>query len=579
MSKLIPQTFIDDLLTRVDIVDIVGSRVKLRKAGSNYSALCPFHTEKTPSFTVSPSKQFFHCFGCGAHGSAIGFLMQFENISFVEAVETLATQLGIEVPKHADQNNDSRLTELFQLTANLAKFYQAQLKTASHAIQYLKSRGLTGVICKQYGIGYAPRGWDNLQTIHKNATNLKTQLITTGFLIQKDRDTFARFKDRIMFPIHNIKGHIIGFGGRTLGNDSAKYLNSPETPIFHKGQELYALYEAKKANKTLNQIIVVEGYMDVVALAQFGVTNVVATLGTAITPKQVQQLLRQTSNIIFCFDGDTAGRKAAWRALENTLPLMRDGINIRFLFLPEPEDPDSLVRKEGTAKFKHRLESAITLADFFFQQMLKTTNVNTLDGRALLAKNATALITKMPHSVFQQLLFDKLAVLVQIDVNELKNLTEQPAAAVATAPATTNQLPSLMQMAINMLLHNPELTAYVTNLEEIQLIKLAGIEIFCKLINLLKNQPNLTIGAILEYWRDQPELSILAAIASKEIIIPSSGLKNEFLGIIHVLNQLSREQLIGVYLQKAATNQLSTEEKQHLQTLITNTKLTNIEST
>ncbi|EKE01509.1 MAG: hypothetical protein ACD_21C00111G0001 [uncultured bacterium] len=392
----------------------------------------------------------------------------------------------------------------------------------------------------------------------------------------KDNKTYARFRDRIMFPIRNIRGHIIGFGGRTLGKDLAKYLNSPETTIFHKGEELYGLYEAKKANNKLTSIIVVEGYLDVVALAQFGITNAVATLGTAISTKQVQLLLRNTSEVIFCFDGDQAGRTAAWRALENSLPLMRDGIQIKFLFLSEGDDPDSLIRKESKEQFAERLKTATPLADFFFKQLLLDINLNTIDGRSKLAKVGTEWLKKMPFSIFRQMMFNKIAELANIDVEELKQLElNQPVSENVQNKNDQNlsiDISIAVQNAINILLHHPQLVVSIENLENIKNIKIGGVEILSELISVLKKQPNLSMAAILEYWRDREEFDTFSMLACKKPIISMENLKNEFIGIIQLLEQLEFDHLIKRLLSKAAEEGLSTKERQELQNLIAASK-------
>lgn len=571
MSKLIPQTFIDDLLTRIDIVEIIGSRIKLRKTGNNFSALCPFHSEKTPSFTVSHNKQFYHCFGCGAHGSAINFLMQFEHLEFPEAIENLASLAGLIVPKSESSENKTRFTELYHTMDQVANHYQKELKKCTQAINYLKTRGLTGEICKYFGIGYASSNWNNLLKVHQNSQQLKSQLITTGLLIEKNQQTYARFRDRIMFPIRDRRGQIIGFGGRTLGDDPAKYINSPETPLYHKGQELYGLYEAKRADRKTSSIIVVEGYLDVVALAQYEIKNVVATLGTAITTKQIQQLLRNTSEITFCFDGDNAGRGAAWRALENILPIMRDGISANFLFLPEGNDPDDLVRKEGKDAFLKRLPTAIPLADFFFLHLSNTVDINSIAGRAHLAKEAKNLLQKMPHSIFQQLLVNKLAELVQLEVSAIDQLTITK----AKTPSKTDSIKihSNIQLIITILLHHPQLIEYLDNVDKIAEIDAPGIDLLINLIKLLKSQPSFTIGAILENWRGYPDVSdLLSTLAAKAPIIPANSLKNELLGSIQLLYQYQQELLIQKLLQKASVCELTKDEKMQLQKLIASSK-------
>ena len=578
---MIPQSFITDLLARVDIADIVGSRVKLRRTGNNLVGLCPFHSEKTPSFSVSQSKQFFHCFGCGAHGSAISFIMQFEHLGFVEAVENLANQYGLVAPKTVGDNNQTLYAELYKTTEQAAVFFERQLPRATRCINYLKSRDFTGEICKKFRVGYAPDDWENLRPIYGNSSLAKQQLVAVGLLVTKNNKTYARFRDRIMFPIRNMRGAIIGFGGRTLGNDPAKYLNSPETTIFHKGEELYGLYEAKKSNNnSLKSIIVVEGYLDVIALAQFDITNAVATLGTAISTKQVQLLLRNTSEIVFCFDGDRAGRTAAWRALENSLPLMRDGIQIKFLFLPENDDPDSLVKKEHKELFIKRLETdVIPLADFFFKQLSNDINLNVMDGRAKLAKIGIEWLKKMPYSIFRQLMSDRIAELANIDVEELQNLeinqltiesAKNQANKIDTKPAP--DLSVSIQNAISILLHHPQLIVCIENIDDIKNIRISGIELLSELISILKKQPNLSMAAILEYWREREEFDTFSMLACKKPIISIENLKNEFIGIIQLLRQIECEQAIKILLLKAATEGLTTEDRRGLQNLIAASK-------
>src|SRR6185436_11624802 len=363
---MIPNDFIQTLLTRVDIVDVIDRYVPLKKAGANYAACCPFHSEKTPSFTVSPGKQFYHCFGCGAHGTAIGFLMEYGGKSFPDAVEDLARQAGIEVP-HEERAGDAERRGLAQdLTAlmlDAAKFYRAQLKDAPRAIDYLKQRGLTGAIAARFGVGYAPDAWQPLAATFDRYDN--AALETAGLVIAGEGGKrYDRFRDRIMFPIHDSRGQVIGFGGRVLGEGEPKYLNSPETPLFSKGRELYGLFLARQAIREAGTVVVVEGYMDVVALAQHGVDYAVATLGTSTTPTHVQKLFRQSDRVIFCFDGDAAGRKAAWRALENTLPVLADGKNAAFMFLPDGEDPDDFVRRRGKVAFEELANQATPASEF-----------------------------------------------------------------------------------------------------------------------------------------------------------------------------------------------------------------------
>jgi DNA primase len=418
MASLIPQDFIDDLLDRVDIVDVVDSRVKLKRSGKNYSACCPFHEEKTPSFTVSPEKQFFYCFGCGASGNAVGFVMDYERLTFPEAVEALARVAGLDVPKQvqseAQVEREQEKKNLYSLMQKASDFYQEQLRQhpSKHmAVNYLKGRGLDGKTAKAFGIGFAPPGWDNLLKALSKDDEDKRLLIEGGMLIHQDQDkkVYDRFRHRIMFPIIDLRGRVIGFGGRVLGDDKPKYLNSPETPIFHKGQELYGLYQARQANRELKRLLVVEGYMDVVSLAQFGISYAVATLGTACGEDHLLKAFKHTTEVVFCFDGDQAGRTAARRALDAALTSMTDGHTVKFLFLPDGEDPDTLVRQIGADKFERMIELAVPLEDFLFDAAADGLNIRSLEGRARFSRRAAPLLDKLPRGVFRELMFDQLA--------------------------------------------------------------------------------------------------------------------------------------------------------------------------
>lgn len=422
MAGRIPQNFIDDLISRLDIIDVVSARIRLKKAGKNYSACCPFHNEKTPSFTVSPDKQFYYCFGCGATGSAVKFVMEFDGLEFPDAVEKLAGDLNIEVPREGNtqQNREPQYRELHALTQKAADFFELQLRTSKDkdkAISYLKDRGLSGKAAKFFSIGYAPPGWDNLQNAlapgEKNdSTNNKTikQLISCGMTIEKeDGRTYDRFRDRVMFPIRNVKGQVIAFGGRVLGDEKPKYLNSPETPIFHKGQELYGLYEARKIRQKLTRMIIVEGYMDVVALAEYGIHYAVATLGTSTSEHHIRRLFKVVPEIIFCFDGDNAGRKAALRAMETVIPALQDGLQARFLFLPDGEDPDTIVRKEGKEAFEKRLDNSKHLPEFLFDNVKEQVDFDTLDGKARFGQLAAPLISRLPTGMLKELMQQQLS--------------------------------------------------------------------------------------------------------------------------------------------------------------------------
>jgi DNA primase len=451
MAGLIPQSFIDDMLDRLDIVDVVDSRVKLRKTGKNFSACCPFHDEKTPSFTVSPEKQFYYCFGCGASGNALGFVMDYERLSFPEAVESLARLTGLDVPREvqteAQEKREQEKRSIYTLLEKADDFYQQQLRhhPSKHlAVNYLKNRGLNGKTAKLYGVGFAPPGWDNLlKTLAINDED-KHLLIEGGMLIHQEQEKklYDRFRHRIMFPIHDTRGRVIGFGGRVLGDDKPKYLNSPETPVFHKGQELYGLYEARLAYRELPRLLVVEGYMDVVSLAQFGIGYGVATLGTACGPDHLDRAFKYTNEVVFCFDGDKAGRSAAQRALEASLDTMTDGRTVKFLFLPEGEDPDTLVRQIGPDKFERMIELAVPFEDYLFDAVAEGLNIRTMEGRATFSKRAAPLLERLPKGVFRELMFESLATRTGLNRNILQELiNEQQNKGETHAPLATLAVP------------------------------------------------------------------------------------------------------------------------------------------
>ena len=422
---MIPKNFIHDLLNRLDIVDVIERYVPLKKAGANYVACCPFHNEKSPSFTVSQNKQFYHCFGCGAHGTAIGFVMEHGGLGFVDAVEELARSAGVTVPREApmpEQAQQHKVTpDLYEVMQAATRYYRDQLKQSSPAIDYLKRRGLSGEIALRFGIGYSPEGWQNLGSVFTNYQD--SSLLETGLVIEnEDGKRYDRFRDRIMFPIVNARGQVIGFGGRVLDSGEPKYLNSPETALFEKGRELYGLFQALKAIRTKRQVLVVEGYMDVVALAQHGIEYAVATLGTATTHYHVQKLLRLTDKVMFCFDGDAAGQRAAWRAMENALPQLVDGKHIGFLFLPSRHDPDSFVREHGTEAFEQLLQEALPLSSYVLRELSMQVDLRTQEGRTALLQRAKPLLTVISAPTTALLLRKEVAVLAGITQAELEAL-------------------------------------------------------------------------------------------------------------------------------------------------------------
>jgi DNA primase len=472
---MIPNDFIQTLLSRVDIVEVVDRLVPLKKAGANYVACCPFHGEKTPSFTVSPTKQFYHCFGCGAHGTAIGFLMEYSQKSFPDAVEELARDAGLTVPRVERPGDRERREEAADLTEHLltaAKFYRAKLRESPRAIGYLKGRGLTGAIAAQYGIGYAPDDWQTLAAAFPSYDD--PALDAAGLVIRGEGDKrYDRFRDRVMFPIHDVRGRVVGFGGRIIDRGEPKYLNSPETPVFSKGRELYGLFQARQAIRDAERVVVVEGYMDVVALAQHGVGYAVATLGTATTPVHVQKLFRMTDSVVFCFDGDAAGRKAAWRALENALPALADGKNAKFLFLPDGEDPDDFVRTRGTAAFAEAVEGAIPLSEFLLRELQAQHPPTSAENRAALVAASRPYLAQIEAPVLRALLKRRLSELSGLPESELATLLgdtvrkPSPTTPEGVPPrrrparGTGRRGPSLARELIQMVLLQPELTRVV----------------------------------------------------------------------------------------------------------------------
>ncbi len=567
MSQLqIPREFIQLLLARTELVDLIDGRIPLRKKSSNnYFACCPFHTEKSASFSVSQNKQFYYCFGCGAHGNAIDFLMQYDRLSFPEAIEALAKLAGMEIPREANTAAKPAVSnDIYDLLANITKYYQTELRKSERAIDYLKERAMTGEIARDFCIGYAPPGWDHvLQTFGKTAS-LKQQLLDAGMLIKKDEGGYYdRFRERIMFPIHDRRGRVIGFGGRVLDKGEPKYLNSPETPVFQKGHELYGLYQALQANRQLDRVLIVEGYMDVIALFQHEITYAVATLGTATTTHNLQRLFRYSKEIIFCFDGDQAGRTAAWRALQVALPIARDDIQIRFMFLPEGEDPDTLVRKEGKAAFEQLMQAALPLSSFFFQSISAQSDLSNMDGRARFVNLATEHLNQLPAGILQKMMFEELAKKARIDVAQLtqpqKRTHKKPSASKARSPSS-------LRLAITLLVQEPQLA---TNINEVMpIFEIPGAALFIELLENIKQYAFPNTGALLEFWRDRTEATLLKKLAQTEHMIPAAGLKNEFLGAIEQLRKLAHNQQINQLLEKAGQNALSPEEKQLLHELI-----------
>ena len=575
MTGTIPQHFIDEVIARSDIVDLIGSRVQLKKAGKEFKACCPFHDEKTPSFTVSPHKQFYHCFGCGAHGTSVGFLMEHDHMSFVEAVEDLASSLGLEVPREKGAGTSQRGPDLFPIMEEAQEFFRQSLKNSAEAVAYLKTRGLTGEVAARFGIGYAPAAWGSLLEELGQDEHRRDQLTQAGVLVKKDAGGhYDRFRDRIMFPILDYKGRPIAFGGRIVGAGEPKYLNSPETPLFHKGRELYGLYEARQALRQLPRILVVEGYMDVVGLVQFGIHNAVATLGTATTGDHLRKLFRVTEEVLFCFDGDRAGRQAAWRALENALPHIREGRQIKFLFLPEGHDPDSLVREEGAEEFLRRCSDGMPLSDFLIGHLSDQVDLDSLDGRARLAELARPLVKRIPKGVYRQLLIDRLSETVQLPPQKLGPLVvgAEPEDTRSRRPAGRHMSTgrrTLVRQAISLLLHHPGIASEAQNLDELRTLRQPGVDLLVELLEVLKESPNITTAGVLERWRGQPSESHLHKLAACEVLVSAEEAGDELkAALARLIVEGGPETRAQFLLDKARSEVLSDAEKQELQGLL-----------
>ena len=515
---MIPQSFIQDLLNRIDIVDVVGRHVPLKKAGANYQACCPFHDEKTPSFTVSPTKQFYHCFGCGAHGNAIGFVMAYGGLNYVEAIRDLAGSLGLAVPEEAGSRPEKTSPDLSEIMQKATKYYRDELKKSESAIDYLKKRGLSGEIASRFGIGYAPSDWRNLSKVFPDYDS--ERLVEAGLVISGEGKRYDRFRDRIMFPILDARGRIIGFGGRVLGAGEPKYLNSPETPLFEKGRELYGLFQARRAIQDASKVLVVEGYMDVVALAQSGVHYAVATLGTATTAIHVQKLMRQSDHVFFCFDGDNAGRRAAWRALENSLPQLSDGKDISFLFLPQGEDPDSFVRSRGREAFEALLEEALPLSTFLVNELSAKANLNSEEGRARFLHEARPLLAEVKAPNLGLMLRKRIAQIARIELAELEALFQvQLSRRSEKIPPRKNigRKPDVVRKLLEMLMHSPALATLVDRREiapQENVSASAGGEAaaLVELLDFLAEEGAVGTAAIMEHFRGSAMDALLEEI-------------------------------------------------------------------
>ena len=564
----IPDAFIDDLLARTDIVELIGARVPLKRAGREYGARCPFHDERSPSFTVSPTKQFYHCFGCGAHGTALKFLMEYDRLEFLDAVEELAKRVGMEVPRETRQhheNDESR--PMYAALDNAAAFFRQQLQSSTKARAYLDKRGVDASIRERFAIGYAPEGFDALKnSLGRDEATLRV-LERVGMMSKSDSGrVYDKFRDRVMFPIHDRRGRVIAFGGRVLvKEDGPKYLNSPETPLFHKGRELYGLWQVRQAHSKIPRLVVVEGYMDVVSLFQYGVDTAVATLGTATTPDHAELLFRNAADVYFCFDGDNAGRKAAWRALESVLPRLKDGRQAFFLFLPDGEDPDTIVRSEGAAGFDQRLKQAVPLSQFLFDSLAVDINLATLDGKARLAEHAKPLLAQIPDGAFGDLMRQRLTELTGVGARASTPDTHLPSGRTqpSRAPANTPKR-SLVRSAISLLLQNPALALEVESTDGFAELRLPGVGLLIELIALIRERPDISTGSLIEHYAEREELSALQKLAAQSLPGDVSAWRVEFVDALAQLTRQTRQQRVeelNARVREAGMSGLTRDEK------------------
>ncbi|PBJ84039.1 DNA primase [Lysobacteraceae bacterium NML93-0399] len=568
----IPDAFIDDLLARTDIVEVINARVPLKRQGKEYSSRCPFHDERSASFTVSPTKQFYHCFGCGAHGTAISFLMNYDRLEFLDAVDELAKRAGMEVPRDTQQREarpDS--APMYDALEAASRFFVRQLAGHEGARTYLDRRGLDDATRTTFGIGYAPDGFSALKdALGKDDARRIAVMEKVGLLSKNDRGhSYDKFRDRVMFPIHDRRGRVIAFGGRVLkAEDSPKYLNSPETPLFHKGRELYGLWQVRQANQKIERLVVVEGYMDVVSLFQFGVPQAVATLGTATTPDHAELLFRNAPDVFFCFDGDAAGRRAATRAMESVLPRMRDGRQAFFLFLPDGEDPDTIVRSEGAAGFEARLTQATPLSTFFFDTLGEGINLSTLDGKARLAERAKPMLGQIPDGAFADLMRQRLAELTGIGAAGPTTTGPAPMRMARGGRGAPPPKRSLVRHAIALLLQKPGLAADLPPPYPFVALRQPGIELLTELIAIASVRPDITTGVLLSQFDGREEAPALRKLASQSLPGDATTWALELGDVIAQLDRQVLQQKIDDLLGQQRAGTLDAAGKQTLRDLL-----------
>src|SRR5882757_7115481 len=602
MAGRIPQAFIDEIVGRSDIVDIIGARVPLKKSGREFKACCPFHNEKSPSFWVSPDKQFYHCFGCGAHGTVVGFLMQYEKLGFLDTVADLAQGGGLELPREAMGPRDPDSADLHDVMARIARFFEQNLADNSRAQRYAGARGIDAATSARFALGYAPNSWDALLNRFGAQEEDRRQLLQLGMIIERDTQGgeraagfYDRFRDRLMFPIRDSRGRVIGFGGRIIDQGEPKYLNSPETPLFHKGRELYGLYEARQARTDFKRLMIVEGYMDVVRLHQAGITYSVATLGTATTQEHLNKIFRLTSEVVFCFDGDRAGRQAAWRAMENSLELARDGREFKFMFLPEGHDPDTLVAAEGAATFENRLRAALPLSEYLVQQLLLEVDLEHVDGRAKLKALAAPLFARMPEGIYREMLAERLAARVGMPATTLKRSfiagdaarasphrlrgtgAEPPAARVspmssgrANPGRASAGRGNLLSQAIVLVLHHPAAARLVKDPGALSSVNKPGVAVLKELLDQAVAMDQPTTAMLLERWRTRAEYGRLSELAiSEPMVTDAQGAAQELLmAVERLLEEYGPGRRMDELLRKAEELGLNYDEKTELSMLL-----------
>ncbi|MGA2343169.1 MAG: DNA primase [Steroidobacteraceae bacterium] len=590
MAGRIPQPFIDEVVARSDIVEIIGARVGLKKSGREYKACCPFHAEKSPSFWVSPEKQFYHCFGCGAHGTVVGFLMQYEKLGFLDAIADLAQRAGLEMPREAQSAREPGSVDLYEVMADAARFFEQNLSDSDRARGYLAKRGIDGPTSAKFALGYAADSWNALLNRFGAEEDERRRLLQLGLIIEREprggqTGSYDRFRDRLMFPIRDSRGRVLGFGGRVIDQGEPKYLNSPETPLFHKGRELYGLYEAKQARNDFKRVAIVEGYMDVVRLHQAGVTYALATLGTATTHEHLHKIFRLTSELVFCFDGDSAGLKAAWRALENALPLARDGREIKFTFLPDGQDPDTLVAAEGRDAFEARIQNALPLSEYLVQELQKQVDMTHVDGRAKLAALAAPLFARMPDGVYRELLLDQLATQIRMPAAKLREHMQAgaaPAGRTRAEPGPDRAEPisrtrsrmsvgrgNLLSQAISLVLHHPA-AAHAVAREALAGVDLPGMAVLHELLEQASGMQQPSTAMLLERWRERPEHARLTELAmAPSMVSDDKGAAQELkMAVQKLVDNHGPGRRVNELLRKAADMGLNSDEKTELSQLL-----------